>query len=193
MMPLSASHIPNIISALRLAATPVLVALAYFGQREAFAWLLVAALLSDILDGAIARYFGFTSELGARLDSMADLLLFGVAAYGIWVFHPHVVSDNAGIFFLVVGLWIGGSLAGFLRYGRMASFHTFLSRATAYALGGFIAVLFLWGFNAWLFWTGVCLAVASQLEEFFLLAMLREWTPNVGGLYWLLRRRARHS
>lgn len=192
-MPLSASHIPNIISALRLAATPVLVALAYLGQREAFAWLLVAALLSDIIDGAIARYFGFTSELGARLDSMADLLLFGVAAYGIWVFHPQVVSNHAGVFLLVVALWLGGSLAGFLRYGRMASFHTFLSRATAYALGGFIAVLFLWGFNSWLFWVGVGLAVAAQIEEFILLALLPVWTPNVGGLYRLLRERAKHS
>lgn len=190
-MPLSASHIPNIISALRLAATPVLVALAYLGQRETFAWLLVAALLSDIVDGAIARYFGFTSELGARLDSMADLLLFGVAAYGIWVFHAQVVRDNSGVFLLVVGLWIGGSLAGFLRYGRMASFHTFLSRASAYAMGGFIAILFLWGFNAWLFWAGVCLVVASQIEELVLLALLPDWTPNVGGLYWLLRKRAR--
>ena len=190
-MPLSASHIPNIISALRLAATPVLVVLAYLGQRDAFAWLLVAALLSDIIDGVIARYCGFTSELGARLDSMADLLLFGVAAYGIWVFHAQVVSAHSSVFLLVIALWLGGSLAGFLRYGRMASFHTFLSRATAYALGGFIAVLFLWGFNAWLFWAGAGLAVASQLEEFILLAMLPAWTPNVGGLYRLLRQRAR--
>ncbi|MGA9993336.1 MAG: hypothetical protein WBP86_13505, partial [Thiobacillaceae bacterium] len=103
-----------------------------------------------------------------------------------------VVSAHSSVFLLVIALWLGGSLAGFLRYGRMASFHTFLSRATAYALGGFIAVLFLWGFNASLFWAGVFLAVASQLEEFILLAMLPEWTPNVGGLYWLLRQRARH-
>jgi CDP-diacylglycerol--glycerol-3-phosphate 3-phosphatidyltransferase len=192
-MPLSASHIPNIISALRLAATPVLVALAYLGQREAFAWLLVAALLSDIVDGAIARHFGFTSELGARLDSIADLLLFGVAAYGIWVFHMQVVTEHSGVFLLVVGLWIGGALAGFLRYGRMASFHTFLSRVSAYAMGGFIAVLFLWGFNAWLFWAGVGLAVAAQIEEFILLALLPVWTPNVGGLYRLFRKRAKHS
>ena len=190
-MRLSPSHIPNIISALRLAATPVLLVLAWLGQREAFAWLLVAALLSDIVDGAIARHFKFTSELGARLDSTADLLLFGVAAYGIWAFHPQLVSEHAGAFLLVLGLWIGGSLAGFLRYGRMASFHTFLSRATAYALGGFIAVLFLWGFNAWLFRAGVGLAVVSQIEEFILLAMLPNWTPNVGGLYRLLKNRAR--
>jgi CDP-diacylglycerol--glycerol-3-phosphate 3-phosphatidyltransferase len=143
--------------------------------------------------GAIARHFGFTSELGARLDSIADLLLFGVAAYGIRVFHPQVVSNHAGVFLLVVALWLGGSLAGFLRYGRMASFHTFLSRATAYALGGFIAVLFLWGFNSWLFWVGVGLAVAAQIEEFILLALLPVWTPNVGGLYRLLRERAKHS
>jgi CDP-diacylglycerol--serine O-phosphatidyltransferase len=43
------------------------------------AWLLVAALFCDILDGRIARLMKATSELGAQLDSLSDLVSFGIA------------------------------------------------------------------------------------------------------------------
>jgi len=183
------AQIPNIISAARLVAAPALAALAYLGQREAFAWLLAAALVSDIVDGAIARHFGYVSKLGSLLDSTADILIFAVAAYGIWRFHPDMVAQHRIAFGLVVVLWLAGSVVGFLRYGRLASFHTLLARIAAYVIGGFLAVLFLWGFQPWLFWAAVSLVVVSQMEEFFLMALLPAWTPNVGGLYWVLKRR----
>jgi CDP-diacylglycerol--glycerol-3-phosphate 3-phosphatidyltransferase len=187
---ISPSHIPNIISALRILSAPVLLVLIWLGQQYPFAWLLAAALISDILDGAIARYFGFVSELGSLLDSVADLLIFVVAAIGIWRFHPELVAAHLFAFLLVVTLWVGGSLIGYLRYGRMASFHTILSRLTAYLIGAFVGVLFLWGFQPWLLWAAVGLCILSHAEEFLLMALLPTWTPNARGLYWVLRKRA---
>jgi CDP-diacylglycerol--serine O-phosphatidyltransferase len=43
------------------------------------AWLLVGALFCDILDGRIARLTHTTSEFGAELDSLSDLVSFGIA------------------------------------------------------------------------------------------------------------------
>jgi CDP-diacylglycerol---serine O-phosphatidyltransferase len=43
------------------------------------AQLVVLAGIFDVLDGRIARLTGTTSELGAELDSLADLVSFGVA------------------------------------------------------------------------------------------------------------------
>jgi len=186
---ISASQIPNIISALRIAAFPVLLAFVWLGQRDAFSWLLAAALVSDILDGAIARYFGFVSKLGSLLDSTADLLTFIAAAGGIWRFHPEILAGHPVAFWLMVVLWTGGSLLGYMRYGRMASFHTLLARITAYVIGGFVVVLFLRGFLAWLFWGAVTLSVVSHVEEFILIAILPTWTPNARGLYWAMKKR----
>jgi phosphatidylglycerophosphate synthase len=187
---LSASNIPNAISGLRILAAPALLALICFGHQNSFACLLAAALISDILDGAIARHFGFVSELGSLLDSVADLLIFIVAAIGVWRFHPELVADHSIAFTLVVSLWIGGSVIGFLRYGRMASFHTLLSRVTTYVIAAFVGALFLWGFLPWLLWAAVGLCVISHIEEFMLMALLPTWTPNARGLYWILRKRA---
>jgi CDP-diacylglycerol---serine O-phosphatidyltransferase len=43
------------------------------------AWLLIGALACDILDGRIARMTNTTSEFGMQLDSLSDLVSFGVA------------------------------------------------------------------------------------------------------------------
>jgi phosphatidylglycerophosphate synthase len=186
----SPSQIPNLISGLRIALFPLLLACAWLQHREAFAWILVIALISDILDGAIARHFGYVSQLGSLLDSVADLLTFIAAACGIWRFHPAVLANHSLAFWLLVILWIGGSLGGYLRYGRMASFHTLLGRITAYVIGGFVIVLFFWGFAPWLLWAAVGLSVVSHIEEFILMAVLPSWTPNARGLYWVMRKRA---
>ena len=38
-----------------------------------------AAAVCDFLDGRVARMLGVTSEIGAQLDSLADVVSFGVA------------------------------------------------------------------------------------------------------------------
>ncbi len=49
-------------------------------------WLIVAAMIFDVLDGRIARWRQKSSALGRELDSLADVISFGVApavmAYG---------------------------------------------------------------------------------------------------------------
>lgn len=43
------------------------------------AWLLFLGMFLDTLDGRIARMTGTTSDFGAQLDSLADVVTFGVA------------------------------------------------------------------------------------------------------------------
>lgn len=43
------------------------------------AWLILLAMLFDAFDGKIARLTGSTSELGVHLDSLSDVISFGVA------------------------------------------------------------------------------------------------------------------
>jgi cardiolipin synthase (CMP-forming) len=70
--------IPNAISVTRLAGVPVFLWLVLGVRTQAGdAWavgLLIAAGLSDWLDGKIARAFGQTSRLGQALDPAADRL-----------------------------------------------------------------------------------------------------------------------
>lgn len=43
------------------------------------AWLLFAAMFCDMIDGRLARFARLTSDFGAQLDSMCDVISFGVA------------------------------------------------------------------------------------------------------------------
>jgi cardiolipin synthase len=68
-------HLPNLLSALRLTLAPF-AAWAVLNDHDTSALAAFAvAGLSDLLDGWIARRFGFTSRFGAWLDPIADKLL----------------------------------------------------------------------------------------------------------------------
>jgi cardiolipin synthase len=74
-LPLKARHIPNLITGLRiLLVAPFLWSLLQ-EQYDAALLLFVIAGVSDALDGFLAKYFGWTSELGGILDPIADKLL----------------------------------------------------------------------------------------------------------------------
>ena len=70
-------NLPNVISLARLISVPAVIWLIVAGHLAAAFWLFVAAGLSDAVDGAIAKGWGLTSELGGYLDPIADKALIG--------------------------------------------------------------------------------------------------------------------
>jgi cardiolipin synthase len=182
-------HVPNALSVARILAAPVLVGCAVAGNEQAFTWILVPALLSDIADGLIARAFKLQSPIGAILDSTADLLLLAASIYGAWAFYPETVLAHAPAGALLIGAWLVQMVAALWRYGRLSSFHTLLSKIAGYLLGVFIGAWFVFGFQSWLLYLAVGVSVLGNLEELVLLALLPDWHPDVRGLWWLLRER----
>ncbi len=181
-------HVPNVISVARIIATPILVYLALGDREESYKWLLLAALLSDIVDRLIARTFSFTSKLGSRLDSLADAMLWVAAIVGIWKFHPELVTEHWLIVALVLGFWTFEHVLALWRYRQLTSFHTYTIRAGAYALGIFIMSLFLWGLQPWLLYLAAALSILGSLEEMTIIFLLPKCAPDVRGLYWVLRK-----
>jgi CDP-diacylglycerol--glycerol-3-phosphate 3-phosphatidyltransferase len=184
-------HLPNLISSARLLAGPVLLWLAVTRQETAFSALLIAALVSDVADGLVARIFRLQSKLGAMLDSIADVMTLSIAACGIWMFHPDMYREHAIAGAAVIGSWVVVCVVALLRYGRLSSFHTYLAKATGYALGFFLAALFVIGFVPWLFYPMVALSVIGSIEELALIRCLPDWRADVRGLWWVLRERKR--
>ncbi len=72
-------HIPNFITSLNLVAGFVAIIFAMNGDLTTASWLVVAAMVFDFLDGFSARLLKAYSETGKELDSLADLVSFGVA------------------------------------------------------------------------------------------------------------------
>ena len=75
-------NLPNILTLLRVAAIPLLVAFCYLGSKYATLWatgLFLLAAVTDWLDGWLARRSGQTTAFGAFLDPVADKLIVATA------------------------------------------------------------------------------------------------------------------
>jgi phosphatidylglycerophosphate synthase len=182
-------QIPNGISVARIIATPILVVLALAQQQEAFKWLLLVAFISDIFDGLIARSFSMTSTLGTRLDTMADSLLWLAAIAGIWQFYPELMTDYWPAAALMIGFWVAEHVVALMRYGKLTSFHTDITRISAYVVAVFVMTVFIWGVQPWLLYVAAAVCVIGSIEELLITFLLPEWTANMRGLYWVLAQR----
>jgi CDP-diacylglycerol--serine O-phosphatidyltransferase len=72
-------HIPNFITSLNLAAGFIAIIFAANGDMVTASWLVFAAMIFDFLDGFSARLLKAYSAIGRELDSLADVVSFGVA------------------------------------------------------------------------------------------------------------------
>jgi CDP-diacylglycerol---serine O-phosphatidyltransferase len=76
----------------------------------AAAWLILAAMVFDYLDGKVARWAHATSEFGMKIDSLTDFVSFGIAPF-LLVYRvlltpvTPVLQVLAGGAFLAAGAW----------------------------------------------------------------------------------------
>ena len=112
--------VPNFICLLRIALTVPIVVLLAEGRFDQTLVLFAIAAFSDMLDGYLAKTFGWTSEVGKWLDPLADKLLLvsvfvTLAVIGlvpVWlatvaVMRDVVIGAGAGIY-----KWLFGPVEG---------------------------------------------------------------------------------
>jgi len=73
------SVIPNALTALNLVLGVCAILSTFNGEFYTASLFVFAAMISDGLDGRVARYLNASSEFGKELDSLCDLVSFGVA------------------------------------------------------------------------------------------------------------------
>ena len=86
----AARLIPNIVTLLGLCAGITAIKFALAGNWQAAAAAIMIASQFDVLDGGMARLLGVNSSFGAELDSLTDMVSFGVAPAVLlytWVMH----------------------------------------------------------------------------------------------------------
>lgn len=103
-------HIPNILSGLRILMVGAFI---YFFVNEQYLICLIiyaTAFLTDLLDGYLARRFGWTTDVGKVLDPLADklMLLTALACFYSVGWLPFYMV--AIVFFKELVMIIGGML-----------------------------------------------------------------------------------
>ncbi|MEZ5757005.1 MAG: CDP-diacylglycerol--serine O-phosphatidyltransferase [Emcibacteraceae bacterium] len=90
---------PNAITVLALCAGMFGVRFAYLQQWESAVTAILVAGVFDGLDGSVARLLKGTSRFGAELDSLSDVISFGVAP--ALIMYMWVLSDVRGLGWLM--------------------------------------------------------------------------------------------
>jgi CDP-diacylglycerol--glycerol-3-phosphate 3-phosphatidyltransferase len=175
-------RLPNLLSTLRILAVPVLGGLAWAGAASAWLVGLVLTLATDVADGFVARRYGCQSERGAKLDSRADLLLYATLPVFVWWLFPEIVAREAGYLVVAIAAFVVPIALGWLRFGRLTSYHTWAAKGTAVLMGVGMLALFTGG-PSWPFHLAVVALLYEAIEEIAITLTLREWKADVPTLW----------
>lgn len=139
--------------------------------------------LTDVLDGWLARKTGTVSDFGARLDSIADLLFYGILLFRLlptlWLALPRAVWYVVSAVLLVRVL---AYTTAAVKYHRFASLHTWLNKLTGGAV--FLLPYVFAVSNGVAYGWAVCfLALAAAMEELTIHLFQKEYSADRKSLF----------
>ncbi|WP_422107374.1 CDP-alcohol phosphatidyltransferase family protein [Winogradskyella sp.] len=180
-------NVPNFLSMYRLVTFPLILWFIYDSKESLFAMFLCINLITDILDGLIARVFNLKTEFGAKLDSLADNGTFIAAFIGLFVFKMDDLSASIWMLWVFMACFALGLMVSFIKFKQYPSLHLYTTKVGGYVQGIFIFVLFAWGYEPYLFYLAMIIGYISHIEEITILLILKRMKSDARGLYWVLR------
>lgn len=180
-------NIADYFSLYRVITSPLILISVLYGKKEFFIILLSLSLLTDMIDGFIARKLKITSKHGAYLDSIGDSLTFIVAIIGLIKFETDFIKKEIVLILLAITPYLIQLCLALWRYGKPSSFHTYLAKIAALIQGTFILSLLLFDPIYTFFYMALLATFLEALEEITLTFILPKWKTNVKGLYWVLK------
>ncbi|GAB6174869.1 CDP-diacylglycerol--serine O-phosphatidyltransferase [Paradesulfitobacterium aromaticivorans] len=138
--PINAQMIPNIFTLANLVFGFLSLVWTLDGKFKLAAGMVLLAVLMDSLDGKVARKLAVSSDFGKELDSLSDLVSFGVAPA---ILTYRLFLQDLGGWGLVIA--VSFAVCGAIRLARFNVLHItthFLGVPITFA-GGFTALLIL--------------------------------------------------
>ena len=153
-------NVPNILSVIRILLVPVFVVLLLSGHNVAATIVFLAAGLTDVLDGYIARKYNCISTLGKVLDPLADKLIQASAFICLWVMN-YIPWWMPVIYFIKEILTIIGASIVFTKKKSVVMSNVFGKLATVLVFGAIAVILLFKEKISPLAIMIICIAVAS--------------------------------
>ena len=186
-------QIPLLLIAFRFLLAPIMLGLGYFYKttyRELIVVLLIAGLLSDILDGIIARKQNASTATLRRLDSQTDMIFWLSAGFTAWFIWPDIIRENNFVIYILLGMETMCYLVSFLKFGKETCSHAYLSKFWGLTLlAAFIDLI--WNGNAgFLFYFCLIAGIISHIDRILITLILPKWQHDVPSTYhaWMIRK-----
>lgn len=186
-------NVPNAISFYRLISFPVVLVLALLGKEQWFVILISINLVSDIVDGFIARTFNIVTKFGAAVDNLADIGTYILALYGLFAFKWQEVQPHAWLLYIFLSVFVLSYIVAFARFGKVPGLHLYSAVAAGYLQGAFFFVLFVWDFHLWFYYIAVGWGAIAYIEKIFVLLKADDIRPGLKGLYWVIKNQRKEA
>ena len=175
-------NVPNILSLSRIIIAPILLYLAWLGHANLFIIFFVIALLSDALDGYIARKLNVTTPSGATLDSIGDIAIYFVVPLCAWMLWPDIMKREFFYVVIVISAYFLPLAAGVLKFHQIPSYHTYGAKAAAIIMSVALLLLFMSDFNT-LFKIAAFFQVIVAMEEIAITMRLSKPKSDVKSIW----------
>jgi CDP-diacylglycerol--glycerol-3-phosphate 3-phosphatidyltransferase len=172
-------HIPNTLTLMRVLLSFLLLLVSPFSYPFLIIYILCG--FTDIADGYLARRWNLASNVGAILDSVADIIFLSVTL--ISIIRSITVNHSVVVWILIIACIKGLSLlVGLLRYGTFISLHTYINKFTGFII---FSYPFLYHYiNANILAYGNCfVASVSAIEELVINCISKEVNRDIKGLF----------
>lgn len=181
-------NIPNILSLFRIIAAPFLLLAGWLGMVNLFYILFGLMLLSDALDGIIARVLDQTSELGARLDSYGDILTYLSTPLAVWWLWPDLIKKEIYYIIAAIIIYVLPSVFSLIKFGKLASYHTWITKFSAVMMSIGVVILLGFGHNI-LFHLAVYFLMIEMIENILITMILHKQYTDVHSLWHAWKKR----
>ena len=175
-------NIPNSLSLFRIIAAPFLLLSGWFDMPNLFFILFGLMLLSDVLDGIIARILDQTSDLGARLDSYGDILTYLTTPLAAWWLWPDVIKEELYYIIAAIIIYISPAVFALVKFGKLSSYHTWITKLSAVLMSA--GVVMLLGFeNNLLFHIAIYFLVIEMVENIVITIILSKQKSDIHSIW----------
>jgi len=149
----------------------------------AFLCIFLLCGITDILDGYLARKFECKSVLGARLDSIADSMLFIIVTYCTVLLLGEKVSHFIVLLILIIIVRLANVIIALLKYKCFLMIHTLANKGTGLCI---YFALFLYQITPWegFIYTTLVIALLSAIEEALIHITQKTPDPDRRGLFY---------
>ena len=181
--------IPNMLSVSRLILIPAMAIPCLFlndesQARSIFLVMFILIGVTDKLDGTIARYLNQTSHLGAKLDTMADMVFYPLITIWLYRFAPEVVNGWWNLVYLLIVLFFTKMVLGKIKFGEIPVFHTIGGKTFAASLFFFMVIAILYPDIAAQIFPILCIiGYVNQLEEMYIFLTRKKVDENIRSVF----------
>jgi CDP-diacylglycerol--glycerol-3-phosphate 3-phosphatidyltransferase len=156
-------YVPNMLSIIRIILSVIL--LVYIPISVNFIIVYIVIGITDVLDGLIARKFSYESNLGAKLDSIADLVFYSiVACLFLKQFSSILEITHKIALIVIIVIRLVNMLFTKLKYKKIVFIHTLTNKASGFVIF-LIPIVFFFIQSGVIVWSILAVTFLAAIEE----------------------------